>query len=91
MKRFVLDTNVLLADPSALYAFEEHSIVVPVVVLEELDTFKTAKGDLGHNARKVIREMDKLIGENTYTRDIKVNEKGGTLTVLAESPHSLIR
>lgn len=60
-KLFVLDTNVLLHDPESLFAFGEHSIVLPITVLEELDAFKTAKGELGKNARKVIRTLDRLL------------------------------
>lgn len=46
-KMFVLDTNVLLADPETLFGFDEHHITIPITVIEELDTFKNSRGELG--------------------------------------------
>jgi len=59
-KTFVLDTNVLLHDPDALYAFQENRVVIPFVVLEEIDSQKRRQDDIGRNARVVARELDKL-------------------------------
>lgn len=59
-KHFVLDTNVLLHDPAALFVFQEHEVVIPVTVIEEIDTFKRDAGDRGRNAREVIRHLDRL-------------------------------
>ncbi len=56
-KIFVLDTNVLLHDPEALYKFSRHQIIIPVTVLEEIDSFKRSPGELGKNARTVIRHL----------------------------------
>jgi hypothetical protein len=52
IKTYVLDTNVLLHNPTALFVFEENTVVVPFAVLEELDTFKGENNDLGRNARQ---------------------------------------
>ncbi len=60
IKHFVLDTNVLLHDPAALFVFQEHEVVIPVTVIEEIDTFKRDAGDRGRNAREVIRHLDRL-------------------------------
>ncbi len=60
VKHFVLDTNVLLHNPEAMFVFEENFVIIPFAVLEELDQFKTATDDLGRNARQCIRNLDKL-------------------------------
>ena len=60
---FVLDTNVLLHDPTALFRFEEHDLYVPMVVLEELDATKKGASELARNARQVSRFLDELIGD----------------------------
>ena len=60
---FVLDTNVLMHDPSAIFRFQEHDIFVPMVVLEELDAAKKGLSEVARNARHVSRLLDDLIGE----------------------------
>lgn len=57
---FVLDTNVLLHDPDAIFAFEEHDVVIPIYVIEELDRFKREQNELGRAARKCSRTLDRL-------------------------------
>lgn len=59
-KCFVLDTNVLLSDPSSIYSFEEHNVVIPLIVLEELDRQKSRQDEVGKSARAVARELDDL-------------------------------
>jgi PhoH-like ATPase len=59
-KIFILDTNVLLNDPLSLYKFEEHDIMIPISVIEEIDTFKKELSDIGRNAREVSRILDRL-------------------------------
>jgi len=60
---FVLDTNVLMHDPSALFRFEEHDVFLPMVVLEELDAAKKGMSEVARNARHASRLLDDLIGE----------------------------
>jgi PhoH-like ATPase len=60
VRTFVLDTNVLLHNPDALFVFKEHHIVVPFAVIEELDKMKRKDDDLGRNARACIRHLDRL-------------------------------
>ncbi len=60
IKHFVIDTNVLLHDPGALFVFQEHEVVIPFAVIEELDTFKREPGDIGRSARECIRHLDAL-------------------------------
>ncbi len=59
-KHFVLDTNVLLHNPNALFVFQEHEVVVPFTVVEELDKLKRQNDDIGRNARQCIRHLDRL-------------------------------
>jgi len=60
LKRFVLDTNVLLHNPNALFVFKEHDVVIPFAVIEELDKLKRLNDDVGRNARECIRHLDRL-------------------------------
>ena len=56
-KTFVLDTNVLLHDPRALFGFDEHDVVIPMTVIEEIDKFKKNLDEDGRNARAVSRSL----------------------------------
>ncbi|RCX08532.1 PhoH family protein [Extensimonas vulgaris] len=59
-KLFVLDTNVLLHDPSSLFRFEEHDIFLPMIVLEELDAHKKGTTEVARNGRQASRTLDAL-------------------------------
>jgi PhoH-like ATPase len=63
-KLFVLDTNVLLHDPSSLFRFEEHDVFLPMMTLEELDHQKKGMTEVARNARQVSRSLDTLVGDN---------------------------
>ncbi len=60
---YVLDTNVLIHDPNALLNFEEHQVVVPMIVLEELDHLKGSKHSVAAESRQAIRLIDQLLGD----------------------------
>ena len=60
---FVLDTNVLMHDPSSLFRFHEHDIVIPLQVLEELDAAKKGQTEVSRNVRQVSRTLDQLLRE----------------------------
>jgi PhoH-like ATPase len=60
-KMFVLDTNVLMHDPSSLFRFEEHDVYLPMMTLEELDNHKKGMSEVARNARQVSRTLDALI------------------------------
>ncbi|AUL47604.1 phosphate starvation-inducible protein PhoH [Bordetella trematum] len=64
-KLFVLDTNVLLHDPSSLFRFEEHDIFLPMMTLEELDHQKKGMSEVARNARQVSRSLDALVQDTT--------------------------
>ena len=59
-KAFVIDTNVLLHDPDAIGKFRDNDVIIPLVVLEELDGMKRLSDELGKNARHVLRYIDAL-------------------------------
>ncbi|MHC1684621.1 MAG: PhoH family protein [Clostridiaceae bacterium] len=79
-KTYVLDTNVILYSPFALLSFGENDVVIPEVVLEELDRFKKDKGDLGVNARHAARIIDNLRLEGILSEGVQL-PGGGTLRV----------
>ncbi|SAK54202.1 PhoH family protein [Caballeronia glebae] len=60
-KLFVLDTNVLMHDPSSLFRFEEHDVYLPMMTLEELDNHKKGMSEVARNARQVSRTLDALV------------------------------
>lgn len=81
MKRtYVLDTNVLLYSPGAITTFGDNDVVIPEVVLEELDRFKKDKSDLGANARHAARIIDNLRKEGKINQGIEL-PGGGNLKV----------
>ncbi|MBD2108658.1 PhoH family protein [Nodosilinea sp. FACHB-13] len=79
-KVFVLDTNVLLHDPMAMFRFEDNDVVLPITIIEELDRFKKGTADTGRNARYVSRTLDELRQQGSLVQGIPL-EKGGTLKV----------
>lgn len=91
-KYFVLDTNVLIHDPNSLLNFEEHGVVVPMTVLEELDKLKSGKSHVAADCRAAIRLIDRLIG-GASTAEIESgvaitrgpDETLGTVSVLMPS------
>ena len=90
-KNFVLDTNVLLHDPLAIHGFQDNNVIVPLYVIEEIDTFKKSQDELGRNARAVSREIDKYREKGSLCDGVET-PKGGTLRVLfapANIPKSL--
>ncbi len=79
-KVFVLDTNVLLHDPRAMFSFEDNDVVIPIYVVEEIDTFKKDLSELGRNARQVSRYLDQLRQDGSLAMGVKL-DRGGKLRV----------
>lgn len=79
-KIFVLDTNVLLQDPNAIYAFEDNEVIIPAIVLEEVDSKKRNADELGRNARHVSRILDGLRNQGKLYEGIPL-EHGGIIKV----------
>jgi PhoH-like ATPase len=78
-KLFVLDTNVLMHDPTSLFRFEEHDVYLPMVTLEELDNHKKGMSEVARNARQVSRSLDALVSgveENAIEEGIPLSKLG---------------
>lgn len=80
-KTFVLDTNVLLHNPSALFSFADNHVVIPMTVLEELDHFKSTNNELGRNSREVARNLDRLRSRGSLREGVET-EQGGVVQVV---------
>jgi PhoH-like ATPase len=79
-KTFILDTNVILHDPQALFHFEDNDLVIPMTVIEEIDRFKKELSETGRNARQFSRIMDGLRSKAKLVEGAKL-ETGGLLRV----------
>ena len=78
-KIFVLDTNVLIHDPTSIFRFERHDVYVPMTTLEELDNHKSGNTEIARNSREVSRIFEGIIQSNgpAVTETIP-NSSGGT-------------
>jgi len=85
-KIFILDTNVLLHDYKCIYNFQDNDIVIPIVVLEELDQFKKGNDLINYHAREFAREMDRLTGEGLLKDGISLGKSHGKLFVATGKP-----
>lgn len=81
-KRFVLDTNVLLHDSQSILSFQDNEVIIPLVVIEEMDKFKKDGGETGRNARQVARLLDALRLQGVLTNGGVDLENGGLLRVV---------
>ena len=79
-KYYILDTNVLLHDHNAIKHFGDNEIIIPMVVIEELDNFKTSSDERGKNARLIARELDALRQKGKLGKGVKL-DNGGVLKV----------
>ncbi len=79
-KIFVLDTNVLIHNPQAMFSFSEHRVVIPLIVIEEVDNFKKGVDEKGRNARQIGRLLDGLRKQGSL-KDGVVTERGGIVQV----------
>ncbi|NLO12048.1 MAG: PhoH family protein [Candidatus Cloacimonetes bacterium] len=79
-KIFILDTNVLIHNPQAMFSFDEHRVVIPIVVIEEVDTFKKGVDEKSRNARQIGRYLDSLRQQGSL-QDGVPTERGGIIQV----------
>jgi PhoH-like ATPase len=79
-KIFVLDTNVIISDPKAIFNFDEHDIVIPIVVVEELDKFKKDMNQVGLAARSFARNIESLRKKGKLVEGVQL-ESGGTIRI----------
>jgi PhoH-like ATPase len=80
-KTFILDTNVLLHDPRAMFSFGDNNILIPIYAVEEIDNFKKELSELGQNARAVSRYLDELRDAGSLAEGVAL-ESGGILRVV---------
>ena len=80
-KTFVLDTNVILHDSSCIDQFAEHDIVIPITVLEELDSFKKGNEVVNFHAREFVRALDSLSGDKLFADGVKIGPDKGRISV----------
>ncbi|HQP04530.1 MAG: PhoH family protein [Bacteroidales bacterium] len=85
-KIFVLDTNVLLHDHECLFKFQENDIIIPIVVLEELDHFKRGNDLINFHAREFTRVLDELSGEELFEGGVQLGEGLGKLFIETGKP-----
>lgn len=77
---YVLDTNVLLQDPYAVYQFQPHEVVIPAVVLEEVDSKKKNMDEIGRNARMIAKMVDHLREGGKLHKGV-ILEQGGLFRI----------
>ncbi len=81
-KIFILDTNVVLHDSNCIEHFAEHDVVIPIVVLEELDGFKRGEQEIGYHARQFLRSIDALaVGTELFEEGVRLGPDLGTFSV----------
>ena len=81
MQNFILDTNVLIHDPSAYCHFKENHVIIPLKVLEEIDQFKRELSERGRNARTISRALDELRKRGRLSDGVAL-DSGGTIRVI---------
>ncbi|MGM0507770.1 MAG: PhoH family protein [Fusobacteriota bacterium] len=80
VKTYVLDTNVLIHDPNAIFSFEDNEVVLPIYVIEEIDKLKKNQNDVGRAARKVARNIDNLRERGSISDWVNL-DNGGKIRV----------
>jgi PhoH-like ATPase len=84
-KNYVLDTNILLHDPYAIFRFDDNNVIIPIYVIEEVDQFKREGSERGRNARHVVRLLDELREQGgSLSKGVQI-KSGGVLTVAVPS------
>ncbi|MGL5501181.1 MAG: PIN domain-containing protein, partial [Plesiomonas shigelloides] len=90
-KIFVLDTNILLHEPQSIFSFQEHNVIVPMTVLEELDRIKDSKRDVSREARIAIRMLESVFldaSADEIAAGVPLSKHGaqasGTLAIFAD-------
>jgi len=80
-KTFILDTNVILHDPTSLQHFQENNIVIPITVIEEIDHFKRGSQVININARQFARTLDSLTGKELFNGGISLGKGKGKIRI----------
>jgi PhoH-like ATPase len=89
-KNYVLDANVLLHDPNAVFKFEDNNVIIPIYAIEEIDKFKRESTERGRNARTIARILDELRPPKGTLSEPVPTKNGGTLCIaLSKKRHEL--
>lgn len=83
-KIFILDTNVILHDSTCIHHFDEHDIIIPITVLEELDQFKKGTQTINFHAREFVRELDNLSANKLFNGGLPLGDGKGRISVRLE-------
>ena len=96
---YILDTNVLIHDPTAIKNFDEHHVIIPITVLEELDKLKSGKVSIAADCRQAIREIDTILGRSLpqdvedgvpIPRGKKLEPCGNLSVLMTETPENVV-
>jgi PhoH-like ATPase len=87
-KIFIIDTNVILHDHQCIFNFEENDVVLPIVVLEELDKFKRGSDQLNYQAREFVRLLDDLVKDDLFNGGLSLGTNKGKLKIETGRPFS---
>lgn len=82
LKTYVIDTNIVLHDYMSIYKFEEHNVVIPITVLEEIDKFKKGNNLINLHAREFSRELDSIAGDSLFEDGLDLGKGRGKLFVV---------
>lgn len=85
-KTFILDTNVILHDAKCIRNFAEHDIIIPIVVIGELDKFKKGGDTINYQAREFLRDIDALVGDHLFNGGVSLGPEKGTLSIYMDVP-----
>ncbi len=80
-KTFILDTNVILHDATCIHQFQEHDIVIPLTVIEEIDHFKRGSQVINFNAREFARTLDSITGNGLFNGGVSLGDGKGTVRI----------
>jgi PhoH-like ATPase len=95
-KTFVIDTNVILHDPTCIHHFQENNIIIPLAVIEELDHFKRGNQVINLNAREFARTLDSITGNEIFNGGVSLGKGRGKVRIvitkgLSEKIHDVFR
>jgi len=80
-KSFILDTNVILHDATCIHQFQEHDVIIPLTVIEELDHFKRGNQVINLNAREFARTLDSMTGQALFNGGVSMGKKRGKVRI----------